>query len=112
MSGDEACARVNALPDGKILCYTKEGTPTGYRNPMSVADMQMYSLQRAQQQAEIQDFNNSMNAMANDANRNAQAMLDSTRSFSTPTPGAWSHYGSRQVRCIGIETYNYVNCRY
>lgn len=42
MAGDAECAKVSVLSSSRIMCYRKDGTPTGYRDAMTDQQLQMY----------------------------------------------------------------------
>lgn len=106
MAGDSNCQRYLGVAKGKMLCADAKGRPTGYRNAMSVQDMQMYQMQQMQQQMQ------EMYASAQQQQQLAAQLnqMAYTPPMAMPTVAPLSLPGSGQVRCIS--TGFYTNCRY
>lgn len=52
MAGDDTCRQVRPLSATRVMCMDASGRETGYRDAMTVEQMQMY--QMSQQQAQSQ----------------------------------------------------------
>lgn len=42
MMGDKSCRRYRPISSRRIMCHTKDGTKTGYRDAMTDQQFQMY----------------------------------------------------------------------
>lgn len=110
MAGDASCVRVRNISPTRIMCINSEGGETGYRDAMTPQQIQMYQFEAMQQQAQMQqmqqsiDHNNAMMAA------NTQATLNRASVYSPPIVQPIQSYGGNQVRCIGVGIY--ANCRW
>ena len=100
VTGGSDCAR--RLPingSSKILCVTEEGRPTGYRDPMTPAQMHMYA---AQQQAEAY-------RSAVVANSIPEPQYPTYNPMQMPQLTPLGRPGQIQARCISTGIYTSCN---
>ncbi|MDD7970777.1 hypothetical protein [Roseinatronobacter alkalisoli] len=109
MAGDETCVQIQQIAPDRVMCHDKTGQATGYRQAMSMQQMQMYIHHQQVQQAQMQQFTMELQQTAQ-AWQNAGQMGQPLPRYSAPSVAPVQMPYGRQVRCIG--TGIYTNCRY
>lgn len=105
MGGDPACMRAIPVPGtDKIECADAANNLTGYRDPMTPADMQMYSMQ--QQTEAMEDAARSARISAMQVPQ-IQAPVYQPMQITQPAPLRLG--GGNQVRCL--RTGIYTRCQ-
>lgn len=108
MVGDVSCINARTLSPTRIMCVDKDGNNTGYRDAMTSEQIQMYQIQRAQRQMEINQLSYQLGQMGNQFNQMGQQSLQQIQQY-TPaqvTPISPNH--RRNIRCISAGIY--TNC--
>ncbi|MFM0095726.1 hypothetical protein PQQ87_08940 [Paraburkholderia nemoris] len=110
MAGDKNCTKYVMLSSTRIMCRNDDGDDMGYRDAMTVQDMQAYGYQQQVQAQQVQSLNAQLQQMnSQQAAQNAQT-LNSVRQYTPPQVTPIQQQGSGDVRCIS--TGIYTNCRY
>ena len=106
MAGDPSCVRMSVVWQGRIMCHNSDGVATGYRDEMSPQQIQMYQYQQYNNQAQMQQLNQSIQQAGQSFQQTGQQYQPYTPPAVTPiTPP-----GGNQIRCISTDIY--TNCRY
>lgn len=84
MAGDPACVNARALSSTRIMCSDKKGNETGYRDAMTIEQMQMYQMQVAQQQIQMQQISQSLQQVGQTFQNASNQIAQQNRQFVAP----------------------------
>ncbi|MCB4859523.1 hypothetical protein K7W03_07900 [Sphingobium sp. PNB] len=84
MAGDKNCKRMSNISPTRIMCYDKNGNPKGYRDAMNSQQLQMWQYQVANQRAEMEDLNNSIQQLGQSAQGWGQQFRQQGQQFQPP----------------------------
>lgn len=102
MAGDASCVRMRPLSSTRIMCVDKKGIDTGYRDAMTYEQMQIYQIQMIQQQAQLDQLNQSMREVGQTFQNAGDQIRRQSQAWTPPQVQPISPQGS------GITTYRQV----
>jgi len=109
MSGDADCKYGTTDGRGRMMCYKADRkTATGYRYAMTQADMQMYMYRQQQNQAAVQNLNNSINSMNAQIQQNNAMMMQSTQNMISNQNYNWNQPQRKTTYCHRAG--NFITC--
>ena len=94
LAGDAACVSVTPISSTRVMCADKKGNQTGYRDAMTAQDLQMWQYQAANQRAQMQQLQGSMEQLGRDA-QGWQRQFNQQGQYTAPqvqpvSPGGYS----------------------
>jgi len=101
LSGDDDCRSAELVVPGTILCKDADGYNTGLRKAMTQNDMQIYQINRMNQQMQMAQLNQQLQQTGQSIRNQGQQIMQQSQSYSAPQVQSYS-YGS------GITSYSQV----
>ena len=109
MAGDANCKQMRSVSPTQIMCTDKKGNGTGYRDALSIQQLQMYQMQRQYEQAQMQSFTDELQRTSESIQNASRQTLQQSQQYTAPQVAPITPPGGYQTRCLvnGI----YVTCR-
>lgn len=112
MAGDPSCRYIRPVSNTRVMCNDGKdgrGRNTGWRDAMTLQQIQMYQMQVMQNQMYEQQMAQSIAANNAAMAASTQATLANASVYQPPVVTPISRPGGDQIRCIGVGIY--ANCR-
>lgn len=111
MAGDPSCVQMRALSSTRIMCVDKNGNEMGYRDAMTPDQLQMYQMQQAYNQQQMQILSQQLQQTNLQLQQTNQQIYQQGQQYQYMTPQVAPITPPGGYRTDCIVNGNFVNCR-